>query len=107
MLLKLLKMISCTRRLYLKSASSDMARLSHSTALRSWSCPIRSLHSPSVTRDEVRKDEPDGSQHPPVSLLLKTPSTHRDHTARLNMPGPCEMNPKRQRTSIVNAAEGF
>lgn len=68
--------------------------LSHSTALRSWSCPILSLHSPSVTCDEVRKEKPDGSQRPPTSLLLKTPSTHRDHTARLSIPGPCTSNIK-------------
>lgn len=73
---------------YLKSASSGIAILSQITALRSCSCPVLSLHSPKVTRDDDRKCDPDGSHWPPASVLLRTPSMQRDHTARLSIPGP-------------------
>lgn len=74
--------------LYLKSASSAIAILSQITAFRSCSWPVLSLHSPRVTRDDDRKCDPDGSHRPPASVLLRTPSMQRDHTARLKMPGP-------------------
>lgn len=74
--------------LYLKSASSGIAILSQITALRSCSCPVLSLHSPRVTREDDRRCDPDGSHRPPTSVLLRTPSMQRDHTARLSMPGP-------------------
>lgn len=62
--------------------------LSHSTADTSCSCWILSFHSPSETRDMERRASAEGSHCPAASLLLRTPSMHRDHTALLNKAGP-------------------
>lgn len=62
--------------------------LSHSTADTSCSCWTLSFHSPSEIRDRERRASPEGSQRPAASLLLRTPSMHRDHTALLSNAGP-------------------